>query len=116
MRLERYEVIEVERDRTPFTRSLFDRLPRLKLLVTTGGVNWLIDLNVAKERGVTVCYSGGIPGGAPELTWGLLLALSRRIAWDHAHVRAGGWQTAPGMGVTGRPLGLLGLGISAGRW
>lgn len=109
-RLKPYEVIVAERDRTPFTRSLFERLPQLKLLVTTGGVNWLIDLEAAKAGGVTVCYTGGTPGAASELTWGLLLSLSRRIAWDHAHVQAGGWQTAPGVGLAGKTLGLIGLG------
>ena len=109
-RLEVYDVIVAERERTPFTRSLFERLPNLKLLVTTGGVNWLIDLEAAKECGVTVSYTGGAPGAAPELTWGLLLALSRRIAWDHAHVQAGGWQTAPGVSLAGKTLGLIGLG------
>jgi phosphoglycerate dehydrogenase-like enzyme len=109
-RLRPYDVIVAERDRTPFTRALFERLPQLKLLVTTGGVNWLIDLETAKARGVTVCYTGGTPGAAPELTWGLLLSLSRRIVWDHAHVQAGGWQTAPGVGLAGKTLGLIGLG------
>lgn len=109
-RLEPYDVIVAERDRLPFTRSLLERLPQLKLLVTTGAVNWLIDLEAAKAKGVTVCYTGGTPGAAPELTWGLLLALSRRIAWDHAYVQAGEWQTAPGVGLAGKTLGLIGLG------
>ena len=72
-RLAPYDVIVAERDRTPFNRSLLEQLPNLKLLVTTGAVNWLIDLDAAKELGVTVSYTGGVPGAAPELTWGLLL-------------------------------------------
>ncbi len=109
-RLRGYDVIVAERDRTAFTRSLLTRLPDLKLLVTTGGINWLIDLDAATDCGVTVSYTGGVPGAAPELTWGLLLALSRRIAWDHVHVQKGGWQTAPGTSLTGKTLGLIGLG------
>jgi len=109
-RLAPYDIIVTERDRTPFTRSLFDRLPNLKQLVTTGAVNWMIDFDAAKARGVTVCYTGGVPGAAPELTWGLLLALSRRIAWDHASVKSGGWQTVPGVGLAGKTVGLVGLG------
>lgn len=109
-RLAPYDIIVTERDRTPFTRTLFERLPQLKLLATTGAVNWMIDFDAAKERGVTVCYTGGVPGAAPELTWGLLLALSRRIAWDHMSVKAGGWQTSPGLSLRGKTVGLLGLG------
>jgi phosphoglycerate dehydrogenase-like enzyme len=109
-RLASYDVIVSERDRTPFTRTLFERLPNLKLLVTTGAVNWMIDFDAAKERNVLVCYTGGAPGAAPELTWGLLLALARRIAWDHAHMRAGGWQTGTGVALPGKMLGLIGLG------
>jgi phosphoglycerate dehydrogenase-like enzyme len=109
-RLAPYDIIVAERDRTPFPRSLFLKLPNLKLLVTTGAVNWTIDFDAANERGVTVCYTGGVPGAAPELAWGLLLALTRRIAWDHASIRAGSWQTAPGVGVAGKMLGVVGLG------
>jgi phosphoglycerate dehydrogenase-like enzyme len=109
-RLAPYDVIVAERDRTPFTRSLFARLPNLKFLSVTGAVNWMIDFDAAKERGIVISYTGGVPGAAPELTWGLLLALSRRIAWDHANVKAGGWQTKPGVSLSGKTLGLIGMG------
>ena len=54
-----FEVIGIMRERTPFPRALIERLPKLKLLVTTGKRNASIDLAAAKERNVTVCGTGG---------------------------------------------------------
>jgi len=85
-----------ERERTPFLRALIERLARLQLLVATGPVNWSIDLACAAERGITVCCTDALYDATPELAWGLILALTRRIAWDHRAVRAGQWQTGLG--------------------
>lgn len=109
-RLAGHDVVVTERDRTRFSRSLLERLPRLKLLVATGPVNWAIDFDATRERNVTVCYTDSEMGAAPELAWGLLLSLTRRIPWDDANIRRGGWQTSPGIGLAGRTLGVLGLG------
>ena len=53
-RLEHSEVVVAMRERTPFPAALFDRLPALRLLVTTGGKNAAIDLDGARAHGVTV--------------------------------------------------------------
>ena len=42
------------RERTPFPRALFERLPNLRLLVTAGMRNASIDVAAATERGVLV--------------------------------------------------------------
>ncbi|HVB18210.1 MAG TPA: D-2-hydroxyacid dehydrogenase family protein [Stellaceae bacterium] len=112
------EIVAAMRERTPFPKGLVDRLPKLKLLITTGMRNASFDMAALKERGVTVCGTGG-PIGAPggggnedtaELAWGLILGAARRIAEDHALMRQGGWQTRIGHRVAGKTLGLLGLG------
>jgi phosphoglycerate dehydrogenase-like enzyme len=105
------EIVVIMRERTPFDRSLFERLPKLKLLVTTGQRNASIDLAAAAARGVVVCGTASHPSGTGELTWGLILALARHIPDEHARVRAGGrWQTSIGMDLAGRRLGIIGLG------
>jgi phosphoglycerate dehydrogenase-like enzyme len=80
--------------------------------------NASFDMAALKDRGITVCGTGG-PVGAPggggtedtaELAWGLILGAARRIAEDHAFMRHGGWQTRIGNRVAGKTLGLLGLG------
>jgi phosphoglycerate dehydrogenase-like enzyme len=105
-----FEVIVVMRERTPFPRSLIERLPKLRLLITTGMHNAALDFEALAERGVTVC--GTTSGGAStvELTWALLLAASRHICEEDRAIRDGGWQHTIGPELEGRTLGLLGLG------
>ena len=74
-----FEVVCVMRERTPFTRAVFEALPKLKLLVTTGARNASIDLAAAKDRGVVVCGTAGSGHSTAELAWGLVLALYRHI-------------------------------------
>jgi phosphoglycerate dehydrogenase-like enzyme len=109
-RLAPFEVIVAMRERTPFPASLLERLPRLRLLVTTGMANASIDLTAAREGGVTVCGTAGSVPATPELTWGLLLALVRGIPQEDAAVRTGAWQRSVGTELAGRTLGILGLG------
>jgi phosphoglycerate dehydrogenase-like enzyme len=112
------EIVAAMRERTAFPKSIVDRLPNLKLLITTGMRNASFDMAALRDRGVTVCGTGG-PAGAPggggnedtaELAWGLILGAARRIAEDHQFMRLGGWQTRIGHRVAGKTLGLLGLG------
>ena len=104
------EIVCAMRERTPFPRSLFERLPQLKLLVTTGMRNAAIDLDAAREKGVVVCGTGGGGLDTAELAWGLILGAARRIAEDHRAMREGLWQTRIGRRIEGKTLGILGLG------
>ncbi len=107
------EIVCAMRERTAFPKRVVDRLPKLKLLITTGMRNASFDMAALKERGVTVCGTGGPGGGnedTAELAWGLILGAARRIAEDHALMRQGGWQTRVGHRVAGKTIGLLGLG------
>jgi phosphoglycerate dehydrogenase-like enzyme len=111
-----FDVIVAMRERTPFDAWLFDRLPQLKLLVTTGMRNASIDLAAAAKRGVTVCGTSGSVGTTTELAWGLILALARRIPEENALFHAGGkWQTTLGVGMNGKTLGVIGLGNLGAR-
>ena len=109
-RLRDSEVVVAMRERTPFPAELLDRLPALRLLVTTGMVNASIDLAACHERGITVCGTGGAGNAMPELTIGMIIALTRSFAQEDAAVRAGGWQHTIGPGLSGRTLGVVGLG------
>jgi phosphoglycerate dehydrogenase-like enzyme len=109
--LAEFEIVGVMRERTPFPRALFEKLPKLKLLVTTGKRNASIDLEAAKAHGVTVCNTGGAGRATAELTVGLMIALARHFREEfHAMRPGGGWQTTLGIDLEGRTLGLLGLG------
>lgn len=109
-RLRDTDVIVLMRERTPVPRSLLERLPALRLLVTTGMGNAAVDIEAARTRGVTVCGTRSLGPPTAELTWGLILALLRRIPREDAATRAGRWQTSLGEGLEGKTLGVLGLG------
>ena len=108
--LQGFEVLGIMRERTPFTRALFDKLPALKLLVTTGKRNASVDLAAAKDRGVTVCNTGGAGRATAELAIGLMIALARHLDVEFQNMRSGGWQTTVGFDLDGKTLGLIGLG------
>jgi phosphoglycerate dehydrogenase-like enzyme len=109
-RLADFDVVVAMRERTPFGRSLLARLPRLRLLVTTGMRNAAIDLAAAAELGITVCGTAGSGSSTVELTWALILSLVRHVPAEDASIRAGGWQRTVGTDLAGATLGVLGLG------
>jgi phosphoglycerate dehydrogenase-like enzyme len=104
------EIIAAMRERTPFPRSLVERLPNLNLLNTTGMRNASFDMAALRDRGVVVCGTEGGGLDTAELTWGLIIGAARRIAEDHHAMREGLWQTRIGNRLAGKTLGVLGLG------
>jgi phosphoglycerate dehydrogenase-like enzyme len=114
-RLADFDVIVAMRERTPFPRSLFERLPKLRLLVTTGMRNASIDLRAAADRGVVVSGTAGLPSPTAELTWALILALVRHVPREDRATRDGRWQETLGTTLKGRTLGVLGLGQLGSR-
>jgi phosphoglycerate dehydrogenase-like enzyme len=108
------DVVVVMRERTPFPASLFDALPGLRLLVTTGMSNAAIDLTAAAAHGVQVTgtqmYSSTKSSNTAELTWALILAVRRHVVTEDRALRDGRWQTTVGTDLAGSTLGVLGLG------
>ncbi len=105
------DVVVAMRERTPFRASAFARLPRLRLLVTTGMRNAAIDMEAARARGIVVCGTASLGEPPAEITWALLLALARHLVPENAAFRQNGpWQSTVGTDLEGRQLGLLGLG------
>jgi phosphoglycerate dehydrogenase-like enzyme len=109
-RLAPFDVVCVMRERTPLPRAVIERLPRLKMIASTGPFNASIDVAAAEERGIYVSTTGGYVESTVELTWALILAAARRIVEETLSVRAGGWQTSVGRQLGGGVLGVLGLG------
>jgi len=114
-RLADFDIVMALRERTPFPRTLLERLPKLKLLITAGMRNASIDMKAAAERGVTVCGTAGLPYPTAEMAWGLILSLMRRIPAEDRATREGRWQTSLGLGLNGKTLGVLGLGTLGSR-
>jgi D-3-phosphoglycerate dehydrogenase len=109
--LQDFEIVCAMRERTPFPREVLSALPTLKLLLTSGMRNASFDLEAAKERGVTVCGTGGVGNATASLAIGLMLELTRRIGFENARMHGGElWQTTMGQDVEGMTLGVVGLG------
>ncbi len=109
------DIIVAMRERTPLAAARLARLPRLKLIVTSGMRNAAIDLDACRARGIAVCGTESSSAPPLELTWGLLLALARHIVPENQALRSGGpWQQHLGIGLEGKTLGLIGLGKIGG--
>jgi phosphoglycerate dehydrogenase-like enzyme len=109
-RLQPFDVVCVMRERTPMTRAVILHLPRLRLIASTATRNASIDLEAAAERGIEVVHTGYSSSPTIELTWALILASARNLVAENASLRAGGWQRFIGDDLTGRTLGVLGVG------
>ena len=109
------DIVIAMRERTPFDRALLEKLPDLKLLITTGLKNASIDVKAAAERGLSVCGTESSAVATAELTWGLIFSLMRHIPDEAHNFRDGGWQRTVGREVFGRRLGVIGLGRLGSR-
>lgn len=106
-----FDIVCLMRERTPFPRAMFERLPGLKLVVTTGMRNAAIDMQAAKDRGVMVCGTDSAGHPTAELTIGLMIGLARKISVENARMKSGEpWQVTVGGDLNGKTLGILGLG------
>ncbi|MFN3888793.1 MAG: D-2-hydroxyacid dehydrogenase family protein [Beijerinckiaceae bacterium] len=106
-----FDVLSLMRERMALPKALIDRLPNLKLVITTGGRNRSIDVEACKARGIVVCGTRSAdPAPTIEIAWGLILSAARNLSREDAHMRRGGWQERIGFSLHGRTLGVVGLG------
>jgi D-3-phosphoglycerate dehydrogenase len=130
IRLRDAEALVLIRERTPITRALLDKLPKLKFISQTGRMGTHIDLTACTERGIAVAEGAGSPIAPAELTWALVMAATRRLPHYIGNLKQGiwqrtgfdkaggpadseaGWPPAFGLGVAlrGRTLGIWGYG------
>jgi phosphoglycerate dehydrogenase-like enzyme len=114
-RLRPYEIVVPIRERTPFFASLLDRLPSLELLALTGRNSGHVDVEAATAHGILVTETEGSGASAIEHTMALLLAVVRRIPQEDRAMRQGGWQTGLAVELSGKTLGIAGLGRIGSR-
>ncbi|MED5407484.1 MAG: D-2-hydroxyacid dehydrogenase family protein [Pseudomonadota bacterium] len=108
--LREFEILVAMRERTPFPRQLLERLPSLRLLVTTGMRNLAIDTVAARELGIDVCGTPMLGYPAAEHTWALILALVKQVSAEDRVMHQGGWQCGLSTGLQNNMLGIVGLG------
>src|ERR1700759_701168 len=113
-RLQPFDIVCIMRERTPITRVVIERLPKLRIICSTGTRNASIDLKAAEERGVQVFHTGYTSTPTIELTWALILGSARNLVAENGSLRSGGWQRFIGEDLAWRTLGVLGLGNVGG--
>ena len=118
--LRSFDVVCTLRERMAFPRALIEALPNLKLITVVappGRTLPNLDMAAASEHGVLVAHTDfsaprfrAVRDATPELAWGLMIATARNLAEEHQRMREGGWQKTTGVTLSGKTLGLLGLG------
>jgi phosphoglycerate dehydrogenase-like enzyme len=95
----------------PYTARLIESCPRLKIIARTGVGYDAVDVEAATARGVVVTITPGTNHeSVAEQAFALLLAVTRRVAWNDRIIRAGGWDRTLVMPLRGKTIGLVGLG------
>ena len=117
-----FDVLCTVRERMALPRTLIERLPNLKLITIVGRSLPNLDMAAASDHGVLVAHSdfanprfASVQDATPELAWGLMIATVRNLAEEHRRMRDGAWQVTTGMTLSGKTLGLLGLGRTGKR-
>src|SRR5207237_8607475 len=111
-----FQSIFAMRELTPFPRTLFAALPKLKLLITSGMRNAALDLEAAKDHQVVLCGTQWGRDPTAPLAIGLMLELTRNIGRENARMHAGErLQKFVGIEIEGRTLGVVGLGKLGGK-
>ena len=114
--LQGFEIVCAMRERTAFPRAVIEKLPDLKLLITTGMRNASIDVAAAREHGVVVSGTPATGNPTSGIAIGLMLELTRRIGYENARLKAGApWQSTIGLDLEGLTLGVIGFGKLGAR-
>jgi len=107
------EIVVLMRERTALPATTLVRLPKLKLIVTTGMGNAVVDIVAARARGIEVCGTSSDDISTAELVFAHILDFTRSVGRENArlHTEPGAWYTpAPSHDLKGATLGLLGVG------
>jgi glyoxylate reductase len=96
--------------------ALIDAAPELKIVANVAVGYDNVDVAYAKRRGVIVTNTPDVLTNAvAEYTWGLILAIARRVTEGDRLIRRGGWKGFAfdfmlGTELHGKQLGILGMG------
>ncbi|MEM7110789.1 MAG: NAD(P)-dependent oxidoreductase [Chloroflexota bacterium] len=111
--LAQYQFMFALRERTQLDDTFFSHCTHLELLLQSGGHAYHLDREAASRRGIVVALGRGAKRPMiviPELTFGLILGLARRIYPMHQQMANGEWPEVVGSSIHGRTLGILGYG------
>ena len=105
-----YDVLCLMRERTPLPGTLINKLPNLKLVITSGMWNASVDGETLKEKNIVYCGTETRIHSTAELAWALIMNSWRGLQTEIQNMKDGNWQTTIGRGLKGNTLGIFGLG------
>ena len=105
-----YDVLCLMRERTPLPGTLINKLPNLKLVITSGMWNASVDAETLKEKNIIYCGTETKIHSTAELAWALIMNSWRGLQTEIQNMKDGNWQTTIGRGLKGNTLGIFGLG------
>ena len=105
-----YDVLCLMRERTPLPGTLINKLPNLKLVITSGMWNASVDAETLKEKNIVYCGTETKIHSTAELAWALIMNSWRGLQTEIENMKDGNWQTTIGRGLKGNTLGIFGLG------
>lgn len=103
----------IVRSATKVTREVIEAASRLKVIGRAGAGVDNIDVSAATHRGIVVMNTpGGNTVSTAELSFSMILALSRNIPQATTALKAGTWNRKKytGVEVQGKTLGIIGVG------
>jgi phosphoglycerate dehydrogenase-like enzyme len=116
-RLREYPILIALRERTRLDAAFFERLASLELIAQTGNHHYHVDVDAATRAGVLIGMAtsdveamGMLAHSTIELTFGLMLAVMRRIPQTDQAMHRGEWPSFAGRTLSGKKLGIVGLG------
>ena len=105
-----FDVLCLMRERTPLPGTLINKLPNLKLVITSGMWNASVDSETLKKKNIIYCGTETKIHSTAELAWALIMNSWRGLQTEIQNMKDGNWQTTIGRGLKGNTLGIFGLG------
>ena len=105
-----FDILCLMRERTPFPGTLINKLPNLKLVITSGMWNASVESETLKNKNIIYCGTETKIHSTAELAWVLIMNSWRGLQVEIQNMKDGNWQTTIGRGLKGNTLGIFGLG------
>jgi D-3-phosphoglycerate dehydrogenase / 2-oxoglutarate reductase len=116
--IEQAQFLMAIRERTALNEQLFKRMPKLKLVLQTGGHGYHIDTAAAKQRNIIIASGRRVEAplaSVPELTFAFALGLMHKVYQAQRSIQNGRWDLLTGRTLSNKRLGILGLGRHGSR-
>ncbi|MDA1189589.1 MAG: 2-hydroxyacid dehydrogenase, partial [Chloroflexi bacterium] len=105
------DIILNTRGAVKWGRAEMEQLPKLKLIATCSIGTDMIDLEAARDLGITVCNQPGRTAKlVAEHAFALMLAVAKRLAYQTSQLKRGVWAKMDNVYLQGKTLGVVGTG------